>query len=102
GYYTYRKGFAPDSEMFSILSSFDGQLVDFKELPVDLKNYDEVLIAGVAGDVCVAETVQDLIKLPYLKNKISFLKEGIAFLDRKAEAAKIYEDAIYSFGAKYI
>lgn len=102
GYYTYRKGFAPDSEMFSILSSFDGQLVDFKELPVDLKNYDEVLIAGVAGDVCVAETIHDLIKLPYLKNKISFLKEGIAFLDRKAEAAKIYEDAIYSFGAKYI
>jgi len=101
-YYTYRKGFLPDAEMFSIFSTFDGQLIDFNQLPIDLKNYDEVLIAGVAGDICVAETVHDLIKLPYLKNKIRFLKDGIAFLDKKSEPIKVYEDAVYSFGAKRI
>ena len=101
-YKTYRKGSFADAEMFSVLSTFDGKIIDLSTLPIRLEDYDQILIAGVAEDVCVAETVHDLIRIPLLKNKIRFIKKGMACLQPDARSMQIFKTAIDIFGASYL
>lgn len=99
GWKRYKKGSFPDAEMFSVLSTFDGKLVDKSTIPLDLEKYDKIIIAGVAEDICVAETTRDLLKIPSLKDKLIFMTKGMAALNPKAEALKVYDQACATFGA---
>ena len=100
-YKTYQKGSFPDAEMFSILSTFDKKLIDMDNLPINFDDYDQIFIAGVAEDICVAETITDLIRIPSLENKLIFLQQGMAGLDKEAKSLHIFKEAVENFGAQY-
>ncbi len=100
GWKMYKKGSFADAEMFSVLSTFDGKLVPKTNLPVDLESYDKIIVCGVAEDICVAETVRDLLRIPGLKDKLVFFKNGMAPLDPNSPNMKVYDEAIEAFGAK--
>ncbi len=99
GWKRYKKGGFPDAEMFSVLSTFDGKLVDKSNIPLDIEKYDKIIIAGVAEDICVAETTRDLLKIPSLKGKLIFMTKGMAGLDPEAESLKVFDQACDTFGA---
>lgn len=99
GWKRYKKGSFADAEMFSVLSTFDGKLVDKSNIPLDIEKYDKIIIAGVAEDICVAETTRDLLKIPSLKGKLIFMTKGMAGLNPKAESLKIFDEACDTFGA---
>ncbi len=100
GWKKYKKGSFADAEMFSVLSTFDGKLVPKSNLPVDLESYDKIILCGVAEDICVAETVRDLLRIPSLKGKLIFFKKGMAPLDPNSSNMKVYDKAKQTFEAE--
>ena len=47
-----------------VLSTYDAQLVDMRDVPLDFNNYSEIYIAGIA------EAVRDLVRIPALQGKL--------------------------------
>lgn len=65
-----RKGLYSDVEEFGA----------FDYIPVDIMQADEIIIAGVAGDICVLHSVEQLF---IIKDKIKLYMPGIASLNQK-------------------
>jgi len=78
------KGTQVDKEEYSIFSLADGEPTNSagKIIANTIKNskITEIHICGLAGDVCVHDTLSDLLKL-YPKLKYSVLIDGVGSLD---------------------
>lgn len=96
----YLKGTNPDKEMYSAISYSDGEITeDGSKLLEVLSEFDEIFIAGVAKDYCVAETVRDLVKAG-LSSKLVFLGSCMAGINENNESLKIFQIAEEG-GARY-
>lgn len=72
------KGSFENKEEYSVFNNyFSGNVLS---RALELEQYEEIHIAGVAGDFCVAETIKSLIELGY-QDKIVVLTDCIASID---------------------
>lgn len=103
-----RKGKENSREMYSIFSysyplagEDESALKESFDYFNQLSRYDKILIAGQAGDYCVAETLVDLLfyMSPQIMGKIILLKDAISFID-PYKNRDIYESAIENYEAK--
>ena len=83
-----RKGTRNDQEQFSVFSSCFRVSNNYVTLenPFDksfehLNRHDEYVVCGVAGDICVLETLKDMVKYIPVEN-ITVLWNGTASLDK--------------------
>lgn len=99
-----RKGKYPFKEMYSALSYADESIPENSKLRQILEEtkFDNIYIAGVAKDYCVAETVKDLLSLENVNAKLVFLEKCMATIDPNNSSLKIYEEAIEKNGAQSI
>lgn len=89
-----QKGLNPYVECFSMFTN---------DYPVNLfSGYDEIYVAGVAKDVCVARTVRDMIFSSMYENKLVFLDSCMATIDESAESLKIFKEAVEYHGARVV
>lgn len=73
--HTELKGCAPDREEYSIFRNMEAR----KRLTGLFENTDEIELCGIAGDVCVLDTLKDGIKL--INRKFKLLKEFSPSID---------------------
>ena len=103
-YKTIDKGYRDEAEMYSVFSYADGSFPEFRKNLLDnIANagFDKIFIAGLAKDICVAESVKDLVEDGRFKNKLVFLNHCMASINNKATSLKIYDTAIKDYGAQY-
>ena len=103
------KGTEECSEMFSMFTQAVKTKQDVENLVKVrnlIKSYDRVYISGLAKDVCVYNSVNDLIYVAekdpdYIKDKIVFLEDAMAGIDKNSEKVKnLWNKAVTDFGAK--
>ena len=75
-----QKGWEKNKDMYSFLNN-DIIVVKFDRL---LQESDRIVVTGIAGTVCVKNTIKDLIKLGYA-NKIVVPIKCVAHFDEKAK-----------------
>ncbi len=95
----YQKGSEPLFEAFSL---FTKRPILQDEVYANVESfcgYDRIIICGVAKDVCVANTVRDMIQSGLYDNKLVFFNDGMAAIDPSSPMMKIFEDAISNHGA---
>ena len=103
-YKTVDKGYRDEAEMYSVFSYADGSFPEFRKNLLDnIANagFDKIFIAGLAKDICVAESVKDLVEDGRFKNKLVFLNHCMTSINNKATSLKIYDKAIKDYGAQY-
>ena len=103
-YKTIDKGYRDEDEMYSVFSYADDSFPEFRKNLLDniaSAGFDKIFIAGLAKDICVAESVKDLVKDGRFKNKLVFLNHCMASINNKATSLKIYDTAIKDYGAQY-
>ena len=93
-----RKGTRSDQEQFSVFSSCFRVSNNYVTLenPFDksfehLNRHDEYVVCGVAGDICVLETLKDMIKYIPVEN-ITVLWNGTASLDEGTKLEQFCAD----------
>lgn len=99
----YQKGENPFFEAFSLFTSAPGYEDYRPYADIDIfSEYDEIIVCGFAKDVCVANTVMDMLRYgeEYYKNKLVFYEPGMASIDPNSEMNKIFQDAVEQFGAR--
>lgn len=104
-YITVAKGSRDDAEMYSVFSYADDSDPEYTKRALDWlagMGHDKIFIAGEAKDICVAESVKDLMKDERFKGKLVFLDSCMASINTKSPNLKVYEEAIKNFGAKKI
>jgi nicotinamidase-related amidase len=99
-----KKGQRNEAEMYSVFSYADGSKPELGDLLGNIaeQNFDKILVAGFAKDICVAYSVQDLMTDDRFKDKLVFLDSCMATLNSKSTMLKVYDEAIQNFGAKTI
>lgn len=92
------KGFDATYEAYSI---FTEQKITGKPSCASWRScdYDKIYIAGVAKDVCVANTVNDMMNFPKYYGKLVFLNSALATLNPQSPMLKVYDTACSNFGA---
>ena len=100
-YRVIQKGEYALSEMYSAISRVNSTERDIKESEFikDLVVFDKVYIAGFAKDVCVAWTVNDLLKSELFKNKLIFLDKCMVGLDPESDMLKVFDNAVINYNA---
>lgn len=101
----YQKGTNPGFEAFSLFTKAPG-LGDYRPYAdIDIfADYDKIIVCGVAKDVCVANTVMDMLQDDgenYV-NKLVFLEPGMAALDPKSPMNQVFSDAVEHLGAEIL
>lgn len=93
------KGDDPCSEMYSAVTKgvpgYEGGLKHSTKLDENLlQKYDEIYVAGIARDFCVAETISDLVKyFPELvKGKLRLVLECMPYISE--ETPEIFNDIV--------
>lgn len=76
---------------------YDLNSCDPNLLPFD--GYNKIWISGVAKDVCVANTVDDMCLDELGCSQVSFLDRCMAALDPNAKSLEIFDEAIKRLGA---
>ena len=101
----YQKGLNPSFEAFSLFTEAPGHegYRPYADINV-FAEYDKVVICGFAKDVCVVNTVMDMLKNgeDYYKDKLEFFEPGMASIDPASELNQVFFDAAKHFGAKII
>ena len=96
----YRKGMMPNFEAFSLFTSTP-QLNWRPYADIDIfTGYPEIVICGFAGDICVANTVADMIASGLYDGKLVFFNEGMTPLNPDSAMMQVYKNAIKNHGAK--
>lgn len=78
--YFYTKGDEQDEDDYSFLHNKNN-----KTFINWAKQYDNIIICGIASEFCVNETVKDLVKIPHFTNKIKVLLDGVAAIHNHDE-----------------
>lgn len=101
----YEKGTNPGFEAFSLFTKAPG-LGEFRPY-ADIEAFahcDKVIVCGVAKDVCVANTVIDMLQDEnenYI-NKLVFFEPGMAALDPDSSMNQVFTDAVEHLGAEIL
>ena len=101
----YQKGLNPSFEAFSLFTEAPGHegYRPYADINV-FAEYDKIVICGFAKDVCVANTVMDMLKdgEEYYRDKLVFFDPGMASIDPASEMNQIFHDAVKYLGARII
>lgn len=105
-YETWLKGFCDRAEMYSVFSfadqdkpTSDGQA---RLDQIAAGGYDTIYVAGFAKDICVAESVKDLLADGRFDGKLVFLDFGMSSINTLAESLGIYDEAVSAHGASVL
>ena len=105
-YETWCKGATDNAEMYSVFSYAN----EDKPTGVGIHRldriaagiYDVIYVAGFAKDICVAESVKDLIKDGRFEGKLVFCDFGMSAINTLSTNLAVYEDAVKNHGAKIL
>ena len=101
----YQKGISPGFEAFSLFTKAPGlgEYRPYADIDV-FADYDKIIVCGVAKDVCVANTVMDMLQdeNDYYSGKLVFFEPGMAALDPDSPMNQVFSDAVEHFGAEIL
>ena len=99
----YQKGTNPTFEAFSLFTEAPGMegYRPYADINV-FSDYDKIVVCGFAKDVCVANTVMDMLRdgEEYYRDKLMFFEDGMASIDPESPMNQVFQDAILQFGAE--
>ena len=61
-----------------------------KQILKKIKEYDEIVICGFAKDICVANTVKDMIDSGLYEGKLRIFEEGMASIDENSPMMEVF------------
>lgn len=103
-YETWCKGATDEAEMYSVFSyANEDKPTGVGKHRLDRiaeGNYDIIYLAGFAKDICVAESVKDLLADGRFDGKLVFLDFGMATLISGSPNLAVYDEAVAQHGAK--
>lgn len=101
----YQKGLNPSFEAFSLFTEAPGHPGYRPYADIDVfADYDKIVICGFAKDVCVANTVMDMLRdgEKYYKDKLVFFEPGMASIDPNSPMNQVFADAVEHLGAEIL
>ena len=86
----YQKGYIANFEAFSLFTK-SGELGFRPYASLDeFSEYDEIVICGFAKDICVANTVKDMIDSGLYSGKLTIFEEGMASIDENSPMMSVF------------
>ena len=86
----YQKGYIANFEAFSLFTkSGDLDYRPYANLDV-FSEYDEIIVCGFAKDICVANTVKDMIDSGLYEGKIVMFEAGMASIDKNSPMNEVF------------